>query len=139
MIFENESDSSEENDEIEIRFGAVGIFGIVSAYILPFIIINNLITNVTIIALCTYLSTSKRAIVFYITIALSDLAPTLEHYLLDVFLSDGLKYMTKDQIKFEFNEMSDIVCRVQWLVFGITLQFCNWILAILSFERLLIV
>ena len=139
-ISHNETESEEEEEEeLGHFFGKIQLFGLTSAYLMPIIIVNNIVTNALILIYAKHLSNSKRALVYYISIALSDLAPTIFHYFLDILIYDGFKHITDGQWYIEINGISDTVCRLQWLLFGQNLQFNNWLLVLFSIERFMAV
>ena len=135
------NESEEESDEkILVYFGLTGpIYGLVSGIILPIIILNNLIGNALIIAFSRSLTPSNHARVLYISIALADLLPTIHHFFLHIFLSDGLDFLTDGHYDLALNNISPLVCRFNWFLFGVAEQFCNWLLVLFSAERLFVV
>ena len=133
-------DGDHSKEDLAIYFGLTSpLYGFVSGIILPVIIFNNTITNLLLILFCKNLSPRNHARVLYIIIAIADLLPTLHHFLLHVFLSDGLDYLTGGEFSIGINNISNAVCRFNWFLFGVSLQFCNWLLILFSLERLIVV
>ena len=59
----NDSERGEEDDEkeVELNFGKIALYGLISAYVLPIIIINNIVTNFVIIFGVKYEGNSKSS------------------------------------------------------------------------------